>query len=734
MSNAWTFVSDVAALRRLNNNQRNEIIYVGADDEYRWNPDSSATDNGTTVIKPTELLARKPGRWIKRNLGSGGSLSGWSVTDGDFLPDSTGQDIGGLDNLVGTLRSENIELFNDSDAQPGVGLSPDGVALGPGGSGALDFTITRGVDAENSYLFGIVGSFELHYGDADPSVDGAASQTGYALYLSTDGRLFMKDPSDNSLTAWREITTPEGTIEAHTGEADPDTAGGQAAVIPALYFHADGSVWNKTGGGDTDWAKIGADGPMALVEEQVVSGGPVQDVTFSGLDGDADGTYILHIHLKNPSGSPANYNLQPNGSDADCFYNAFGASSGTGGAGGATKLALGTSDGGGEELYVTVTFSASKVNGLRRRGLVYGARGLSVREIEFSTLYWEDTTTLLTALNIHGDAAGTIADGSTFTLYKMGAGAGAERVRIVDTDVADIRMRLEADNTVQSKTSFEVVGYKGQYIRVNGELVDCINFSRVCGIASNLIDAAGADAGSAPVDDTTYWAYISNSQASFSPSGVRLSETPPSLLRGERYLGTSGNAQHWRFIGWVRPHGGNFVRDQKRCFLVNYFNPLDFSLIHIPGYSPGGEATYAAPAGSTSNPFNGGVDCRVEWLNNPDVTVSYCFELNALVAAGKQLFFGVAENSGDDVGVHDFQQEAGHAMSDGKRLQNNGAASLRMSASVSEAPQLYEGYSWVTMMGCDAGGGGVDIIASNDLFGSDDIAAAATFIRCTIKA
>lgn len=131
--------------------------------------------------------------------------------------------------------------------------------------------------------------------------------------------------------------------------------------------------------------------------------------------------------------------------------------------------------------------------------------------------------------------------------------------------------RLQLD----SSTQLSVQRYKGDVVEVNGEAVS-LGSGIVAISTDNRIDSTGADAGASLSVDTTYYVYISNSQASFAPNDLRLSTVAPSLVAGVKYLGTSGNALNWRFVGWVRTFSNagtpNFVDSVTKRFVINYYN------------------------------------------------------------------------------------------------------------------------------------------------------------------
>lgn len=141
-----------------------------------------------------------------------------------------------------------------------------------------------------------------------------------------------------------------------------------------------------------------------------------------------------------------------------------------------------------------------------------------------------------------------------------------------------------------STTQFQI-GPKGALrdtIAVNNELVS-VATPFTCDTTDNLITAIGADAGSGPSASTLYYAYVSNSQASFAPSDLRLSATAPTA----GYLAGSGNGAHWRFVGAVATDGSTqLAADYNVCGRGVDFFEADLGADVVR--SSGGSAFYAA--------------------------------------------------------------------------------------------------------------------------------------------
>lgn len=98
------------------------------------------------------------------------------------------------------------------------------------------------------------------------------------------------------------------------------------------------------------------------------------------------------------------------------------------------------------------------------------------------------------------------------------------------------------------------------YLVIAGEIVS-LSSVKTCTVSGagvhNLIAADGTDSSGAPSASTLYYAYLSNSSASFAASSCRLSATAPTNL----YLAASGNGANWRFVGAVQLDGSTQIAD-----------------------------------------------------------------------------------------------------------------------------------------------------------------------------
>jgi hypothetical protein len=186
--------------------------------------------------------------------------------------------------------------------------------------------------------------------------------------------------------------------------------------------------------------------------------------------------------------------------------------------------------------------------------------------------------------------------------------------------------------------------YIGKKVVVSGVTVTIPTAGLTRNIADNLISNVGADAGAAPAASTLYYVYVSNQRAPFSPSSIRLCATAPSLVNGVKYLGTSGNALNWRFVGWVKTNATpEFESTLANRLIVNYYNRILGDVLLTPGY-----VNDDTPSGYTQNntswdAMNGGTDSQGSFISNGEDAVSLKLSafFQAAFAGGNEVQFAV---------------------------------------------------------------------------------------------
>lgn len=135
--------------------------------------------------------------------------------------------------------------------------------------------------------------------------------------------------------------------------------------------------------------------------------------------------------------------------------------------------------------------------------------------------------------------------------------------------------------------------------------------------AENLLTSTGADAGAAMAASTLYAIYIGNAAATFAPSQFRASATQPTLVDGVYYLGVTGNAANWRFLGWVATDASVQIRDDEQArHVVNYYNRRPLRLFTCPAYVDDNAQTTYAINKATFGPINAGSSDSVSWIAN----------------------------------------------------------------------------------------------------------------------
>lgn len=191
-----------------------------------------------------------------------------------------------------------------------------------------------------------------------------------------------------------------------------------------------------------------------------------------------------------------------------------------------------------------------------------------------------------------------------------GGGPGASPV----TDIFLARLKTDLAGVSSTLT---LLPCKGNKVLVNRKLVTIPDAGMTRLVSDTMISGTGTDSGVIPVFSTIYYAYISNSRATFSPESIRLSATAPSLVSGVLYLGATLNAHNWRFVGWVRTNvTPNFEFSTSNGWICNYYNRLRLPLMANPGYLDNDAYTSYTVSSLTYVELNGGVNARVNFISN----------------------------------------------------------------------------------------------------------------------
>lgn len=192
----------------------------------------------------------------------------------------------------------------------------------------------------------------------------------------------------------------------------------------------------------------------------------------------------------------------------------------------------------------------------------------------------------------------------------------------VDSSFTTAVLNMQGRVELFSATAVRLQRYTGNIVTVGSENVT-LGSGKVLNNTDNLITALGADAGSAMAASTFYYLYLSNSSASFAPSSLRASINGPTSLNGTLYLGTSGNAANWRFIGWVFTNASTQFEDSPtNRLVVNYYNRVKKSLFANPGYVDDNADTTYALVSAVWAALNGGTGSQVSFIANGEDAVS----------------------------------------------------------------------------------------------------------------
>lgn len=178
--------------------------------------------------------------------------------------------------------------------------------------------------------------------------------------------------------------------------------------------------------------------------------------------------------------------------------------------------------------------------------------------------------------------------------------------------------RLQRDSTTQ----ISLQRYGGDIVEVNGANVSIGSSGLTLAPSTHRIDNLGDEVASGMATNTLYYIYISNSSASYAPSSLRASTTAPQSYNGVKYLGTTGNAANWRFVGYAKTNGtgtnGEFVDTETQRFVINYYNKRHRSLRVT-------EVTNTWTYGGGWRSWNNSTANRVEFIANGEDLVFAIF-------------------------------------------------------------------------------------------------------------
>jgi hypothetical protein len=166
----------------------------------------------------------------------------------------------------------------------------------------------------------------------------------------------------------------------------------------------------KGSGGSSDF-------PLVFIERIDVAVDS-QDITFSGLDGEADGAYLLSLSIVDNSVGGASISIRPNGVTTDQKAQSFGYSASGSGVAGYTTLYAGSGVGGGNNWTSSLRMQCKAGTQRSYNGSIANGDQAATFGLIFSGT-WNDIATAITSLVLHASAAAGIGAGSYVTLYKI---------------------------------------------------------------------------------------------------------------------------------------------------------------------------------------------------------------------------------------------------------------------------------------------------------------------------
>jgi len=200
------------------------------------------------------------------------------------------------------------------------------------------------------------------------------------------------------------------------GSGDSGSGSSYAELTLGTNLSMSGTTLNAAGGGG---------GGLTLVENKTVTSNSTT-VTFSGLDGNADGTYFLAGRIKNNSGGATFYSWFPNGLTTN-LGSEWTADDGGGVGAGSSALVLSRNDSAkpiaSSYSQFQIVIFAKKDPNSQAYPLTYKGSGTNWDGTTFKWNghidgIWNETSTNLTSIDVTSADANGIGNGSIISLYK----------------------------------------------------------------------------------------------------------------------------------------------------------------------------------------------------------------------------------------------------------------------------------------------------------------------------
>ncbi len=295
-----------------------------------------------------------------------------------------------LDKLVARpaeFIASNAGIWIDATGTPVLKFW-DGTAdttLGAGGGGGYDTIQEEGVNlTQRTTLDFVGGGF-------------TASDTGAKTQVALDTDL-------NAIAAFAHV---KGNLIADTG-AVWTTVG---SVTNGQHLVVDTAQSTGLDFIDPAWE---------LLERKEVSGSAVQSLTFSGLNGNTDGFYMIIGHVINDDASTTIVTLEPNGLATNQDYERAILNAGVWSLGTGTTMEIARCATGQHNIFQCRFYPAT---GQSRPYFVQGVRRQASGDHRAINYWggWEETSTNVTSIDIQSDVASGIGIGTVICLYRLKA-------------------------------------------------------------------------------------------------------------------------------------------------------------------------------------------------------------------------------------------------------------------------------------------------------------------------
>lgn len=269
------------------------------------------------------------------------------------------------------------------------------------------------VSAQNPTLFEAIAAYLFLSGTAAlrPSESDVPLN---ALYFETDTEELFQNISGT----WTQIASVGGggggaTLAAGTlaGRGSSSGSGVYEEITLDSSLDLTGTVLSVAGG-------VGNPG-LQLIERKLLTASATS-VTFSSLDGNAEGVYRLVTRILNRSGSTASYTLRPNGATTNQNSSRGYSNNGSGGNDTTTTLRFAECENNMDIVSQTDFFARCDPDSIATKRWYTGhytafSAGVIVAMVGGR---WNETSTNMTTLEVVSSVSNGLGEGSEITLYK----------------------------------------------------------------------------------------------------------------------------------------------------------------------------------------------------------------------------------------------------------------------------------------------------------------------------